>query len=69
MHRSTPPSCLQFDTKNHKTFLKRCLVGGIRMVPELLRAGATVNVLSRQLCVLGFSDKFTCSRLELKQAR
>lgn len=55
--------------KNRRLFLKRCLVAGNRMVPELLRPGATVTLLSRQLVVVDYADEFTRSHLQSKQER
>ena len=41
----------------------------MQLVPELLRPGATVTVLARQLHVIDFADQATKLLLEPKQER
>lgn len=60
---------MQFDVKNRKTFLRRCLPERSQIVPELLRPGATITVLSRQLQILAYGDNHTSSQLGTKQER
>ena len=60
---------LQLDLKNKRVFLRRCSVNEMQIVPELLRPGATVTVLARQLYIIDFADQVTRLLLGPKQER
>ena len=58
---------MQYDIKNHKSFLKRCRYDSI--TTDMLYIGATVTVYSRQLKLLDYADEFTRKRLSDRQER
>ena len=58
---------VQYDIKNHKTFLKRCRYEAI--TAEMLYIGAVVTVYSRQLKLIDYADEFTRKRLSDTQER
>lgn len=62
-------SVLQLDTRSRKLFLKRCSPAALHLIPELLRPGTRVNILSRQLHILNYADAFTARELQHRQQR
>ena len=58
---------VQYDIKNHKSFLKRCRYEAI--TAEMLYIGAVVTVYSRQLKIIDYADEFTRKRLSDAQER
>lgn len=56
-----------YDTKNHRTFLRRCKCDTLRL--EELFIGSTVNIMSRQLTFVEYGDDFTRRTLSSKKER
>ena len=61
--------CLQLDVRSRKLFLRRCSLDGVTLVPELLRPGSRVDILSRQLRIIDYADIFTKDELAHRQER
>jgi nucleoside-diphosphate kinase len=59
-----PGSALQFDLKNRRTFLSRCVSPGVR--PADLYQGGIVTVYARQLTVVEYGDAFTAAAYSRK---
>lgn len=57
----------QYDIKNRRMFLKRSFIDGIKF--EDLYVGATVNVNSRTLTLVGYSDEYTRRTLSSKKEK
>ena len=58
--------CAQYDTKNRRTFLKRCDYPAVKL--KDLYKGGIITVYSRQLTIVDYSDPFTESTFEMKTA-
>ncbi|KAL4220172.1 Nucleoside diphosphate kinase 7 [Mactra antiquata] len=56
-----------FDIKNHRLFLKRTKVDGLRL--DSLYIGATIDLFSRQLTFVDYGDDFTRCRLSQQKER
>lgn len=56
-----------YDIKNRRMFLKRSFIDGIKF--EDLYVGATVNVNSRTLTLVGYSDEYTRRTLSSKKEK
>ena len=49
--------------------MKRCIIPGCKLVPEVLRPGAVVSILARQLYIVDFADEYTQAQLGPQQER
>lgn len=58
---------LQYDLKNRRTFLKRCVYNTISL--DDIFIGATINIYSRHLNVVDYGDKATKSKLATAKSR
>lgn len=56
-----------FDIKNHRAFLKRTKIDGLKL--ENLYIGATIDLFSRQISFVDYGDDFTKSRLSTQKER
>lgn len=58
---------VQFDLRNRRTFLKRCLYPSVSLSDLFI--GASVSVFARQLRVLEYADAWTTNKLAVTKAR